>query len=105
MRSSSPETFSIAPAPASARAAAAINSLTSGFGVGASVSRTVGSVPVTVTNNGNVAASGQLQVACDLLMSLGQSEVSLHSERLFGRPGLVLHGSTPVRARGVVRGV
>jgi len=33
------------------------------------------------------------QVACDLLMSLGQSEVSLHSERLFGRPGDRLPGS------------
>jgi uncharacterized protein (TIGR02421 family) len=33
------------------------------------------------------------QVACDLLHSLGQSEVSLHSERLFGRPGDRLPGS------------
>jgi uncharacterized protein (TIGR02421 family) len=33
------------------------------------------------------------QVACDLLQSLGESEVSLHSERLFGRPGDLLPGS------------
>jgi uncharacterized protein (TIGR02421 family) len=33
------------------------------------------------------------QIACDLLHSLGSTEVSLHSERLFGRPGDRLPGS------------
>jgi uncharacterized protein (TIGR02421 family) len=33
------------------------------------------------------------QIACDLLHSLGTTEVSLHSERLFGRPGDRLPGS------------
>lgn len=33
------------------------------------------------------------QVACDLLQCLGQSDVSFHSERLFGRPGDLLPGS------------
>jgi uncharacterized protein (TIGR02421 family) len=33
------------------------------------------------------------QVSCDLLQCLGGSEVSLHSERLFGRPGDRLPGS------------